>query len=500
MSFPDAPPRASAPPSAPAVEGAAKTRIVALIVAVVALGFLGVIVANYLVSRAWVRQTIVESDLPLTSDTLYSEIQQDLLKPIFVSSLMAHDTFVRDWVLDGERDPGRMTRYLAEIQQKYDAFTAFFVSERTGVYYQSKGVLKSVHPDEPRDVWFYRVRGMERPYETNVDPDLANHDTITIFINFRVLDYQGRFLGATGVGLQASMVKQLVERYEREYRRTITFVDRNGMLQLYGRDYDARQPDIRQRPGIAAIADALLATEQGSFEYRRDGQTFFVNSRFIPDLDWYLLVEQNGTAALASAQRTLVTSLGVGAAATLVVGWLCALLVRRSHRRLETLAATDPLTGLLSRLAFAVVFAQAAERARREPKPMALAFFDIDHFKAINDTHGHAVGDRVLAMVAERLQAAVRGGDALARWGGEEFLLLLEDCDLDAAAAVAEKARAAVAGAPRALADGGALALTLSAGVAERRPGEDAAALIARADAALYRAKRAGRNRTARDA
>ncbi|SBW04390.1 Diguanylate cyclase [uncultured Alphaproteobacteria bacterium] len=482
------------------MDGGAKRRIVVLIVAVVALGFLGVTLANYAVSRAWVRETIVKSDLPLTSDTLYSEIQQDLLKPIFVSSLMAHDTFVRDWVLDGERDPGRMTRYLAEIQKKYDAFTAFFVSDRTGVYYQSKGVLKTVHPDEPRDVWFYRVRDMSRPYETNVDPDMANLDTITIFINFRVFDYRGNFIGATGVGLQASTVKQLVERYEREYHRTVTFVDRKGMLQLYGRDFDASEPDIRKRPGIRDVADALLAAPQGSFEYRRDGQTFFVTSRFIPDLDWYLLVEQNGTAALASAQRTLVTSLAFGAAATLVVTWLCALLVRRSHRRLESLAAIDPLTGLLSRLAFAVVFAQASERALREPRPTSLAFFDIDHFKAINDTHGHAVGDQVLVAVAERLHQAVRGSDALCRWGGEEFLLLLEDCDLGAAEAVADKARDAVAATPLVLPGGVTIALTVSAGVAERDLGEDADALIARADAALYRAKDSGRNRTERAA
>ena len=138
--------------------------------------------------------------VPLTSDTLYSEIQQDLLKPIFVSSLMAHDTFLRDWVLDGERAAQPVVRYLNEIQQKYGAFTAFFVSDRSRTYYQNKGVLKQVREGEPRDVWFFRVRGMDHPYETNVDPDMANDDTMTIFINFRVLDYEGRFLGATGIG------------------------------------------------------------------------------------------------------------------------------------------------------------------------------------------------------------------------------------------------------------------------------------------------------------
>lgn len=486
--------------SARGLDSAARTRIIAAIVVVVAAGFLGLTFANYWVTKAWVRETIVKSDLPLTSDTLYSEIQQDLLKPIFVLSLMAHDTFLRDWVLAGETDSRPMIRYLREIQGKYDAFTAFFVSARSGVYYQSKGVLKKVSPDEPRDAWFYRVQKMHGPYETNVDPDMANQDAMTIFINFRVFDYEGHFIGATGVGLQATSVKQLVERYQSEYNRTITFVDRKGVLKLYGRDYDATEPDIHKRPGIKTIADAILAKPQGSFEYRKDGSTYFVNSRFIPDLDWYLLVEQNAATRLASAQHALVNNLIVGAAVTLLVAFLCALLVRRSQRRLENLVATDALTGTLSRIAFAVVFAQTTERARRDPKPISLAFFDIDHFKAINDAHGHAVGDAVLAAVAERLRSAVRAGDGLCRWGGEEFLLLFENCDLETAWQVAEKARAAVIATPLVMPDGTQVAITLSAGVAQRRQDEDGDTLIARADAALYRAKRSGRNRTERAA
>jgi diguanylate cyclase (GGDEF)-like protein len=150
---------------------------------------------------------------------------------------------------------------------------------------------------------------------------------------------------------------------------------------------------------------------------------------------------------------------------------------------------------VLSRLAFHVVFAQARQRAKREPKPVALAFFDVDHFKAINDRFGHAAGDAALAGVADRLRNGVRSGDGLCRWGGEEFVLLLEDCDLNQAREVADKARLAVASRPLSAGTAGEIALTVSAGVAELRPGEDAEGLIGRADAALYAAKAAGRNR-----
>lgn len=479
-------------------ESALRSRIGVAIVAVVALGFVLTTLANYWISRSSIRQAIVESDLPLTSDTLYSEIQQDLLRPTFVSSLMAQDTFLRDWVIEGEKDPSAITRYLGEIRRKYNAFTSFFVSDRTHVYYQSEGILKTVRADEPRDVWFFRVRNMAAPYETNVDPDMAHHDAITIFINYKVFDYDGRFIGAAGVGLQATAVKEMVERYQRQYHRVVTFVDPKGMLKLYSRDYDASEPDIHKRPGISAIADAILAQPQGRFEYSRDGSAIFVNSRFIPDLGWYLLVEQNADEALAVTRRALTLNLLFGVFATVVVAALCTALVRRSQKRLAALATTDALTGCFSRLAFEAILAQAYSRAQRSQHPVTLAFFDIDHFKSVNDRYGHAAGDVVLARVAERVRAVVRAGDALCRWGGEEFLLLLEDCGGQDAWNLVESARLAVEAGGFDF-GGGRVDLTISVGTAELIAGGSGEDLIARADAALYRAKAEGRNRTVCD-
>lgn len=93
---------------------------------------------NYHVSKAAIRESIVASELPLTSDNIYSEIQKDLIRPIFVSSMMASDTFLRDWALAGERDAGQIVKYLREVKVRYGAFTSFFVSERTRTYYQCR--------------------------------------------------------------------------------------------------------------------------------------------------------------------------------------------------------------------------------------------------------------------------------------------------------------------------------------------------------------------------
>src|SRR6185369_4592580 len=118
------------------------------------------------------------------------------------------------------------------IQKRFGAVTAFFVSDKTGRYYYPGGVLKTVKREEPRDAWFWRVRDMHDLYETNVDLDMAHSDHLTIFINYKVFDFAGRFLGAAGVGLTVATVKDFVRRYEARYDRRVLFADDQGRVTL----------------------------------------------------------------------------------------------------------------------------------------------------------------------------------------------------------------------------------------------------------------------------
>ncbi len=168
--------------------------------------------------------------------------------------------------------------------------------------------------------------------------------------------------------------------------------------------------------------------------------------------------------------------------------------VLRAERRLQDQAATDPLTGLSNRRRLASLAQERIAQARQAGQPTAVVIADIDHFKRINDTHGHEAGDQVLVHVAELLARSSRARDLLARWGGEEFLLVMPTCGLADAQALAERMRAAVAERP---ARYGALTIpaSMSLGLAQLRSGESLEAAIARADGALYASKHAGRNR-----
>jgi diguanylate cyclase (GGDEF)-like protein len=164
----------------------------------------------------------------------------------------------------------------------------------------------------------------------------------------------------------------------------------------------------------------------------------------------------------------------------------------RLVERLERQAAEDPLTGLANQRAFHVACEHELSRTARDGRPIAIVVLDLDHFKAINDAHGHPYGDEVLRRVARALVWAVRPHDTVARMGGEEFALLLPDTDAGGARAAAERARAAVASV---VVRG--RGLTVSAGVASHAgPHASLERMLAHADRALYRAKAAGRDRT----
>ncbi len=206
-----------------------------------------------------------------------------------------------------------------------------------------------------------------------------------------------------------------------------------------------------------------------------------------------------------TAERVDIAAMNAGALDYLVKGEITPRLLERSLRyalklgdtleELRLLATHDQLTGLLNRRVFDRILADESERAVRFSRPLALILVDIDHFKRINDTHGHPVGDEVLQEVARRLVAGVRTVDRVTRYGGEEFALVVMETDLATALHTARRLCEAIERTPILTFEKLALSVTISAGVAVL-PGDAStgATLVAAADKALYTAKGRGRN------
>lgn len=171
--------------------------------------------------------------------------------------------------------------------------------------------------------------------------------------------------------------------------------------------------------------------------------------------------------------------------------------LHQANTALERLAREDSLTGLANRRHFMEILERELERSDRYGHPLALIMLDLDHFKAVNDNHGHAAGDRVLCEAARALRTVCRDVDLAARLGGEELAILLPETDAAGARIVAERARERIAAVAHTAPDGSTVRVTASFGVAAVRPGATSEGVLHAADEALYRAKDAGRNQVA---
>ena len=217
---------------------------------------------------------------------------------------------------------------------------------------------------------------------------------------------------------------------------------------------------------------------------------------------WRALTAPERYPPAVEAVHALFAAIVMGATAAVVIriGRLRTRLAEQKRELADALAVNqelatrDPLTGLLNRRAMVELLAREHARAERGHGTVSIALLDIDWFKKINDSWGHGAGDEVLRRFASLAQARLRTADALARWGGEEFLLMLPDTSLNISTTVLERLRGAIAaGGFDAIAPG--LTVTFSAGLVELARGESQEAAIDRADRALYLAKQGGRNR-----
>lgn len=477
-------------------------RLLLLLAILLAFGFVGGSAINYRITQASVHSQILQNDLPLTMNNIYSDLTSELTRPILVASSMAADTFLKDWVMDGEQDQNKVRKYLLEIKEKYAFFSTFFVSAYSSRYYHFKGIHKIISPADSHDVWYYRFIGSDMEYDLDVDTDEADNNVLTVFINYRVEDTQGRLLGVTGVGLKMESLARLVEDYKRRYGRSVFLTDRQGLIQVHQDTSLVEKVKISEINGLAGIARAVLEiTDQPkTFEYRRDGDKILLNVRYIESLKWLLFVEQNETAALQTARMNFVRAVVIGFLTSVFVFCITLMTINRYQREIEKLVVSDELTGVANRRKLEEEFNRLTKRSSRTRQPFCLILMDLDGFKNVNDTLGHLFGDEVLQRISNLVANVLRPTDVLARWGGDEFAILTES-SLEEAVMVAERVRSTVekidwpivqgvlcANDPRS-------AVTLSLGVSQYREEEVFAHVLARADKVLYLCKQKGGNR-----
>jgi diguanylate cyclase (GGDEF)-like protein len=331
-------------------------------------------------------------------------------------------------------------------------------------------------------------------------------------IEFRAVepirDTAGAVLGVAELTRTLVKIEADLTGYERAY----FLIDPDGVVAMTNRSTEMLRPLWPLTATQREEAERRFGDLRGTPMLKRPfvdeawtvvaGERFYLRRSFLRGGEWSLILATPTPELFASRILGIfVTLLATMSALVLLVGK-----ERRLHdaiqlekrlrlqelaRDLGQQAITDPLTGLYNRLRIDQAVADEITRAARYRQPLALVLIDVDHFKAINDAHGHQAGDKTLVRLAEAMRALVRRSDLIARWGGEEFLLLMPGADGEMARRAAEKLRMAIEGLE--LEDVGRV--TCSFGVTQFSDDDTADELVSRADQALYVAKLEGRNR-----
>jgi diguanylate cyclase (GGDEF)-like protein len=449
---------------------------------------------NYRLDIKSAQEQLINISLPLSVDNIYTEIQQRMIEPLIVSSLMSHDTFVKDWLLSGEQDLKLIEKYLLEIKNKYGVFTTFLVSDATKKYYHSTGVIDVLNEKNKDDDWYYNFKKSKNEYEVNLDYNQNLGSSLIMFINYKVSNYAGEFIAAVGIGIELLDIESMLNSFKQKYKYDVYFISDTGEVILYSKALNKRG-NISNIEGLAQNKDKILSKESYLIEYKdRFGDEYFLNTKYIEKLHLHLLVEINKKEYMQEIDSKFYLNLLASLGVTLLIVFIIIYVINIYQRQLEKLAMTDTLTSLENRRAFNEQFEKILKGYKKETKNVTLLLLDIDDFKLVNDTLGHVIGDKVLARIAQVLKENLRATDTVARWGGEEFSILLLDTPQDAALIISEKIRLAIKEDSQ-IQELVERKLTISIGLGELKATDSQDGLIQKVDNALYEAKGNGKDR-----
>jgi diguanylate cyclase (GGDEF)-like protein len=467
-------------------------RLLITLVLILIPAFVGVSVLNFTIQKKAIRRELIDYSLPMVRELINWEIATRLKEPLLASSMMAHDTFLIDWISSGEKDVDKITEYLEKLRQEHRFSTTFLISANSKKYYSYQGVSKELTIYDNHDSWYYTFISSNLRYDFDVDTDEVSEDSLTVFINHRVESDNGDFLGVTGVGMDMSDLAGLLNVIQQRYKKHIYLIDLSGTIQAHSDRELIERQTIYTIPGMEKIADDILAStfKPLDTEYTGSEGNVLLTSQYIDGVDWFIIVEQDEASVLRAAIMNLLRTIFIGLGISLLVVFATSYFIRIYQHHLESIMITDHLTGIYNRIHIDYMLEQEMQTAALQHRPLSILLFDIDSFKTINDAHGHAIGDSILKDLCSRIKNEFQQHECFGRWGGDEFLILMPDTDLVPAEKTAEHIRKKIE--QTTFRD--SLRITLSFGVTVHKQGDTAESFVCRADAALYQAKEQGKN------
>lgn len=398
---------------------------------VIMLGFGATALFSYLSSQQ-LFYADVEAVSELTSENIFVNINNLMDRPMNISLTMANDTFLRDFMLTEAKDElyhkniATLQDYLASYRQKYNFDSVFFVSTKTGYYYHyANGIDRTLTPDNPENDWYYEFLKDPSECALNVDNDEAKDNTITIFVNCKLLDDQGNILGVVGVGMETPYVQHFLSENEEKYGVQAFLIDAHGKVQLSSTATGFENVNLFDQEIYSSMQDAILKNTEGAEQrwYHSREVDGYVVSQYIPNLNWYLVVEKN----ITEFKERMTVQLGFGLLFSVIMLAVVISIVsavnRRNKKMLVSLAQMDQLTGIRNRNSYEQQMAEYSARLSSLPG-FGIGIFDLNNLKRVNDLYGHQAGDACIKRFSALLCTTFKSCPVF-RIGGDEFALVL---------------------------------------------------------------------------
>lgn len=384
-----------------------------------------VLVINSLTYNEIIKEDI-KNISKLSSSNIYSEINNELIKPIFVSLTMANDSFLKEWLENEEShemEEDLLIEYLAGLRTKYNYNSVFVISETSKNYYHYKGLHKTIESSNEHDQWYFNFTSSEKVYDLDVDIDEASDRELTVFVNCRIENSEGELIGVVGVGLEMNEIQDILEAFDTNYDLEAYLIDSDGTVQVHADSEMIEVYNVKEEQGINGFMDEILShkTSFDTYEFDNNGKNGYLITKYIEDLEWTLMVKKDTSVLKRTFYHQIGKNLIIVSVVIIVLIWLSNNAIKKFSEEMSKLAQTDETTGLLNRRGFNKLLEEALKNKDINHKEFSAFIFDIDCFKKINDQYGHLFGDEVLALLAEVSEGCIANQGIISRWGGDEF-------------------------------------------------------------------------------
>ncbi|GAB2692234.1 sensor domain-containing diguanylate cyclase [Aliiglaciecola aliphaticivorans] len=410
-----------------------------------------------------------------------------LLEPLHVSKTLGKAKELQDLMKNKEIDESAMFSMLERLENEFN-MEFFIASESSRIQYNSDGSQLALVEGEVD--WYFRYKEVPK----DAIADIGQWQDPHFYIDLKIYDSKGEFLGFFGTSKSLDSFVDIFDQYKRQYGYDFIFVDQDNNIAL------SSDPDLIVENATFKTLESLDwyqdidvdSLPEGSLNnllVKTSGMDALIAEVKVDPFGWtmYLLtpLQDRQTEISRSFIISVVTLLVIIFALFMLIYHLLYYFKQDMQKNFQT----DPLTRLPNRNKVELRYAEMLDKGLQ----VGLILIDIDHFKAVNDTHGHNAGDNVLKQIANMLNNHLRHGDVVGRWGGEEFLLLLPDTSPEQAYEVAQKLREYMSQ-MTASTGSASLQVTASFGVSHTDTQRPLTEVVGYADDALYQAKRDGRN------